>query len=175
MAIGRARLPTRFQESGRQAAREAATVKDAPTRTGCAGAEERASGSVHRQGRRRGWFRSRTNAGPHGAIRDCARCGAPPPGIATCPRAMPGTPRYLVWLAVSATSLCDLPCDIGRSDQEPVRPTHSWIRRGRVWAQLPVRVRPLELTQQPVAAFDGRIKGCLRGFFAAERLLQFVV
>src|SRR5713226_2007940 len=33
----------------------------------------------------------------------------------------------------------------------------------------------LELTQQPVAAFDGGIQCSLRGFLAAESLLQLVV
>src|SRR5437762_8984957 len=41
--------------------------------------------------------------------------------------------------------------------------------------QLSVRVRPLELAQQPVAALDGGIKRLLRGFLAGESLLQFVV
>ena len=40
---------------------------------------------------------------------------------------------------------------------------------------LSVRVRPLELAQQPVAALDGGIKRLLRGFLAGESLLQFVV
>src|SRR4030088_2389668 len=41
--------------------------------------------------------------------------------------------------------------------------------------QLPVRIGPLELTQQSVAALDGGIKRCLRGFFAGKGPLQFVV
>ena len=39
----------------------------------------------------------------------------------------------------------------------------------------PVRVRPLELAQQMVAALDGEIKRGLRRSFAAENLLQFVL
>src|SRR5947208_9084568 len=40
---------------------------------------------------------------------------------------------------------------------------------------LSVRVRPLELAQQPVAALDGGIKRLLRGFLAGESLLQVLV
>src|ERR1700694_2759551 len=40
---------------------------------------------------------------------------------------------------------------------------------------LPVRVGAFELTQQAVAALDRGIQRVLRGFFAAEGLLQFIV
>src|SRR3954454_10770242 len=40
---------------------------------------------------------------------------------------------------------------------------------------LPVRIGPLELAQQAVAAFDGEIKRRLRGLLAAENLLEFFV
>jgi hypothetical protein len=38
-----------------------------------------------------------------------------------------------------------------------------------------IRIGALELAQQPVAAGDRGIQGFLRGFLAAERLLQFLV
>src|SRR3981081_131321 len=41
--------------------------------------------------------------------------------------------------------------------------------------RLSIRIRPLELAQQAVAALDGEIEGGLRRPLAAEGLLQFVV
>src|SRR5258708_10745098 len=40
---------------------------------------------------------------------------------------------------------------------------------------LPIRIGPLELAQQPVAALDGGVERGLRGFLAAKGLLQLVV
>src|SRR4051812_42723396 len=40
---------------------------------------------------------------------------------------------------------------------------------------LPVRVGPLELAQQAIAAFDGEVEGGLRRALAAENLLEFFV
>ena len=39
----------------------------------------------------------------------------------------------------------------------------------------PVRIGPLELAQQAVAAFDGEVEGGLCGLLAAEHLLEFFV
>src|SRR5260370_23510198 len=50
-----------------------------------------------------------------------------------------------------------------------------WATPAKSQWQLPVRIGPLELTQQPVAALDGGIERRLRGFFAGEGVLQFVV
>src|SRR3954447_14599591 len=49
------------------------------------------------------------------------------------------------------------------------------VRRCEVEPRLAVRIGPLELAQKTIAAFDGGIKCGLRGFLAAERLLQLIV
>jgi hypothetical protein len=40
---------------------------------------------------------------------------------------------------------------------------------------LPVRIGPLELAQEAVAALDGNVEGCLSRLLAAENLFEFIL
>src|SRR5207249_2341213 len=49
------------------------------------------------------------------------------------------------------------------------------LRFTRATRKLPVRIGPLELAQQVVAALDGDVQRCPRGLLASENLLEFFV
>ena len=96
----------------------------------------------------------------HAAGHGCARYRAPPAAIVTrrCAR------RWKAAIVLTIGSECMMGNGFRKS-----------VRSREVWTSLAIRAGALELAQQAVAALDRGIQRGLRGFLAAEGLLQLVV